>query len=320
MSETPSHPGDGLPLGDRLRYGAEAALFFAFMALFRVIGLPAASRLGGFIGRNIFCWLPPDRVARANLLRAFPEKSQTERDAIRRTMWDNLGRVVGEYPHLDKFTPKGEDPRITYSLPPGVTVDDLKDRPLMFLSAHLGNWEVMPILAQQVGLDGATVVRPPNNPFVADWVARQRRINGPDTMIAKHNAARGMLSQLRAGRMLCMLVDQKLREGVAVPFFGHDAMTTPAPAALALKTGARVLLAANRRLPGPRFHVTVQETPAVALTGDDTKDTLSLTAAITAGIEEIVRADPGQWLWIHNRWSERSDRRARDAERMRDKS
>ena len=142
------------------------------MALFRVIGLPAASRLGGFIGRNIFCWLPPDKVARANLLRAFPGKSQEERDAIRRTMWDNLGRVVGEYPHLDKFTPKGEDPRITYNMAPGMSADGLKAQPLMFLSAHLANWEMMPILAQQLGFDAATMVRPPNNPFVADWVAR----------------------------------------------------------------------------------------------------------------------------------------------------
>ena len=315
MSENPSLSGAGLPLGDRLRYGAEAAVFFAFMALFRVIGLTAASRLGGFIGRNIFCWLPPDRIARANLARAFPEKTPAERNAIRRTMWDNLGRVVGEYPHLDKFTPKGEDPRITYSLPPGMTAEDLKDKPLLFLSAHLGNWEMMPILAHQIGLDVAAVVRPPNNPYVAQWVARQRRINGPDTLIAKHNAARPMLAQLRSGKFLCMLVDQKLREGVAVPFFGHDAMTTPAPAALALRVDARVWLAANRRLAGPRFHVTAQPMAKFTPSGDEAQDTLRLTAAITAGIEQIIRDDPGQWLWIHNRWPT-----ARDAELMRGKA
>jgi KDO2-lipid IV(A) lauroyltransferase len=314
MSETPPLSGAGLSLGERLRFGAEAAIFFAFMALFRAVGLSAASRLGGFIGRNILCWLPPDRVARANLLRAFPEKTQAERDTIRRTMWDNLGRVVGEYPHLDKFTPKGEDPRITYSLPPGMTIDSLRGRPLMFLSAHLANWEMMPILAQQLGVDAATVVRPPNNPFVADWVARQRRINGPDTLIAKHNAVRSMLSQLRGNRALCMLVDQKLREGIAVPFFGHDAMTTPAPAALALKTGARVCIAANRRLAGARFHVTVSPLLDFTPGGDETEDTHVLTAAITAAIEQIVRDDPGQWLWIHNRWPT-----PRDAELMKGK-
>src|SRR5579863_10153267 len=140
MSENPPLAGAGLSLGERLRYGAEAAVFFAFMTLFRLIGLSAASRLGGLIGRNILCWLPADRIARANLARAFPEKSLAERNAVRRTMWDNLGRVVGEYPHLDKFTPKGEDPRITYSLPPGMTIEDLKGKPLLFLSAHLANW------------------------------------------------------------------------------------------------------------------------------------------------------------------------------------
>ena len=222
-------------------------------------------------------------------------------------MWDNLGRVVGEYAHLGRFSPKGEDPRIGYSFPPGMTAESLKHQPLIFLSAHLGNWEMMPIIAEQMGFDGAAVVRPPNNPYIADWVARQRRINGPATMIGKHNAARPMLAQLRAGKMLCMLVDQKLREGVAVPFFGRDAMTTPAPAALALKTGARIVLASNRRLPGARFHVTVSAPLEFTPSGDETSDIQALTAAITAGIEEMVRADPGQWLWIHNRWPTERD-------------
>jgi Kdo2-lipid IVA lauroyltransferase/acyltransferase len=291
-----------LSLGRKLRYSAEAAVFFAFMALFRVIGLEAASRLGGWIGRNIFAWLPPDGVARANLALAFPEKTQAERDAIRRTMWDNLGRVVGEYPHLDKFTPKGEDPRVGYSFSQGVTLESLAKQPVIFLSGHLANWEMMPILAQQIGLDAAAVVRPPNNPYVANWVARQRRINGPATLIAKQNAARPMLAHLRSGKALCILVDQKLREGIAVPFFGRDAMTTPAPAALALKTGARIVVVANRRLPGARFHVSILAPLDFVPSGEEAHDVLALTAAITARIEEIVREDPGQWLWIHQRW------------------
>jgi len=150
-------------------------------------------------------------------------------------------------------------------------------------------------------------VRPPNNPYVADWVARQRRINGPATFIAKHNAARPMLAQLRSDKSLCMLVDQKLREGIAVPFFGRDAMTTPAPAALALKFGAQIVITSNRRLPGARFHVTVHEVIDFIPSGDDTKDIQELTAAVTARIERIIREDPGQWLWIHNRWPTKRD-------------
>jgi Kdo2-lipid IVA lauroyltransferase/acyltransferase len=304
-----SQTGDKLSLSERLRYGAEATVFFAFMGLFRLLGLETASKVGGWIGRNLLSLLPPDRVARANLAASFPEMSARERNAIRRAMWDNLGRVVGEYPHLARFSPHGEDPRITYDLPNGVTIEGMKNRPLMFLSAHLGNWEVMPILAHQLGLEGAAVVRPPNNPFVADWVARQRRIKGPDTLIAKHNAARGMLAQLRADKMLCMLVDQKLREGVAVPFFGRDAMTTPAPAVLVLKTNAHLVFASNKRLPGPRFHVTVWPDIDFVPTGNEAEDCHRLTAAITARIEEMVRVDPSQWLWIHNRWPTERDKR-----------
>ena len=307
--------GSRLSLSQKLRYGAEAAVFFGFMALFRVLGLDKASRLGGWIGRNIFPLLPPDRVARANLALAFPEKSFDEHNEIRRVMWDNLGRVVGEYPHLGAFSPKGEDPRIGYSFPPGVTAESLMGKPLMFLSGHFANWEMMPILAHQVGFEAATVVRPPNNPYVADWVARQRRINGPTTLIAKHNAARSMLGQLRGARSLCMLVDQKLREGIAVPFFGRDAMTTPAPAALALKTGAHIVIASNRRLPGARFHVTVHEVVDFTPTGDDGKDIQALTALVTDRLEKIIREDPGQWLWIHNRWPT-----ARDVELMKAKA
>jgi KDO2-lipid IV(A) lauroyltransferase len=289
-------------LGQKLRYGAEATVFFAFMALFRVLGLDRASRLGGWIGRNIFPLLPPDRIARANLALAFPEKTIDEHNEIRRVMWDNLGRIVGEYPHLGAFSPKGEDPRIGFSFPPGLTLESLMGKRLMFLSGHFANWEMMPILAHQVGFDVAAVVRPPNNPYVADWVARQRRINGPATFIAKHNAARSMLAQLRGDKLLCMLVDQKLREGIAVPFFGRDAMTTPAPAALALRTGAAIVIASNRRLPGARFHVTVHEVVDFTPSGDDAKDTQDLTALVTARLEKIIREDPGQWLWIHNRW------------------
>jgi KDO2-lipid IV(A) lauroyltransferase len=84
-------------------------------------------------------------------------------------------------------------------------------------------------------------------------------------------------------------------------------MTTPAPAALALKTGARIVIASNRRLPGARFHVTVLPALDFVPSGDDERDTMALTAAITARIEEMVRDDPGQWLWIHNRWPNARD-------------
>ena len=291
-----------------LRYWAEAALFFAFMALFRLLGLDRASALGGWIGRTIGPRLPPDRIARDNLAAAFPEKSGAERDAIRHAMWDNLGRVVGEYPHLGKFSPNGPDARIAVEFQDGVTPEQYKGHALMFLSGHFANWEMMPILAEQSGYEGATVVRPPNNPLVARYIERQRGLNGPKAQIAKHNAVRRMIGFLKGGKALFMLVDQKNNEGLGAPFFGRIAMTTPAPAALALKLKAKILIAANRRVDGARFHVTVRPGPDFTPSGDETADIQALTEILTARIEAIVRDDPAQWLWIHRRWPTEKDR------------
>jgi len=285
-----------------LRHGAEAALFFFFMAIFRLLGLDRASALGGWIGRNVGPSLRSDRTARANLAAAFPDKPQAERDAIRMAMWDNLGRVVAEYPHLGRFTPHGDDPRILFEFRTELTPEKAKGVALMFLSGHFANWEMMPILANQLGYQGATVVRPPNNPLVARYVERQRGLTGPKAQIAKHSAVRRMIAFLRDGKALYMLVDQKNDEGLAAPFFGRDAMTTPAPAALALKLKAKILIAANERLGGARFHVTVHSGPEFTPSGDEAADVQMLTEIITARIEEMVRENPGQWLWIHRRW------------------
>ncbi len=285
-----------------LRHGAEAALFFFFMAIFRLLGLDRASALGGWIGRNVGPSLRSDRTARVNLAAAFPDKPQAERDAIRMAMWDNLGRVVAEYPHLEKFSPHGDDPRILFEFRTELTPEKAKGVALMFLSGHFANWEMMPILANQLGYEGATVVRPPNNPLVARYVERQRGLAGPKAQIAKHSAVRRMIAFLRDGKALYMLVDQKNDEGLAAPFFGRDAMTTPAPAALALKLGAKILIAANKRLDGARFQVTVHSGPEFTPSGDEAADVQALTEIITARIEEMVRENPGQWLWIHRRW------------------
>jgi KDO2-lipid IV(A) lauroyltransferase len=295
-----------LTLGERLRYGAEAAIFLVFMGLFRLLGIDRASSLGGWIGRHIFSHLPPDRIARTNLAAAFPEKTAEERDAIRMAMWDNLGRVVAEYAHLDAISSTGPDPRIHIIDRDGAigsAMATMADgRGVMFLSGHLANWEVMPITGNLLGFDGATVVRPPNNPYVARYLETQRGLLGPKKQIAKHKAMRRMVSQLRAGKVLFMLADQKLNEGIPVPFFGRDAMTTPAPAALALKLKANIIMASNRRTGGARFEVIVHPAPAFTPSGEEARDTAALTALITTRIEDIVRADPAQWLWIHNRW------------------
>ena len=162
--------------GQTLRYGAEAFLFLLFMGFFRLLGVDGASALGGFIGREIFARTGVTKRARENLQAAFPEKSAAEIDAIIRTMWDNLGRTVAEYAHLDKFDLKGPTPRITVD---NIELAEaIRGKSVLILSGHFANWEIMPIAASRFGLGGAIVYRPPNNPFVDRYISLGARRQG----------------------------------------------------------------------------------------------------------------------------------------------
>jgi KDO2-lipid IV(A) lauroyltransferase len=301
MSQTESD--SSLTLGQKLRYGAEAGAFFLLMGFFKILGLDAASAVGGFIGRHIFYRTSVSSRARRNLKAAFPEKSDAEIEAIVLEMWDNLGRTVAEYPHLDKLSIKGTDPRIVID---GTAISNAAiaaGNGVMFASGHFGNWEIMPAVAMQLGYDGALVYRPQNNPYVDNWVVRQRGKLGPKEHIGKGaRGTRRVFTLLRNAKSIFLLVDQKTNEGIPVTFFGRDAMTTPLPAALALKMGATLLPTSNERLKGARFKMRIREAVQITPSGNHDEDVRALTAKITETIEQIVRERPSQWLWIHRRW------------------
>jgi KDO2-lipid IV(A) lauroyltransferase len=158
-------------------------------------------------------------------------------------------------------------------------------------------------------VEGGEVYRPLNNPYVDRWMVRHRRANGPEDQIAKGaQGTRRIFSLLRAGKAIFILVDQKTNEGLPAPFFGREAMTTPAPAALALKLNCVILPTSNERMGGARFRVTIHPPLEFAPSGDHDQDMHRLTIQITESIERMVRARPSQWLWIHRRWPKPGDK------------
>jgi KDO2-lipid IV(A) lauroyltransferase len=292
-----------LSFSKKLRYGGESALFFPFMAFFKLLGIDAASAFGGFIGRHLFYRLGPAGRAKQNLHAAYPTMSEDEIDAIVREMCDNLGRVVAEYPHLGKLTLGGPGARIQIDGTQNAEAAFAKGKGVMFISGHFANWETMPVAAGLLGYEGGLVYRPPNNPTVDRWISRQRAKLGPKEQISKGaRGTRRIFTLLRKGKSIFMLVDQKTNEGVPAPFFGRDAMTTPAPAALALKLGSVLLPASVERLKGAHFRMHIHPAIEFSPSGNEDRDVLGLTAKINRAIEDMVRTRPSQWLWIHRRW------------------
>jgi KDO2-lipid IV(A) lauroyltransferase len=304
-----------------LRYLLEAAVFFAFMGFFRVLGVDTASAIGGFIGRKILYRTSATARARENLRAAYPDKGAADIEGIIVEMWDNLGRTIAEYPHLEKFSFKGPNPRIEIANM-GTAVRAVEaNKGLLFVSGHFGNWEIMPLTATEYGVEGGLVYRPLNNPYVDRWMVRQRGKKGPKEHLGKGaQGTKRIFTLLRAGKAIFLLVDQKTSEGVPAPFFGRMAMTTPAPAALALKLGSTILPVSNERLRGARFRMTVHEPIACTPTGDHDQDVLAVTYKINEVLERAVRYRPSQWLWIHRRWPKEGDkprsRRGREAQAL----
>ena len=291
-----------------LRYALEAAGFFAVIGMSRALPVDAASAVGGWFGRTILYHTPVSQRARTNLIAAYPGMERKEREKLIREMWDNLGRTIAEYGHLSSFKVAGPGARIEVAGLEHVARAAASGHGTIFVSGHFANWEMLPFAAAQSGVEGGAVYRPLNNPLVDRWMVRQRRANGPDEMIAKGpQGTRRIFTLLRSHKAIFMLVDQKTNQGLAIPFFGRDAMTTPAPAALALKLGATLLPTSNERLGGARFRVTVHPPIVFEPGGDHDRDVVALTTAMNAAVEACVRHRPSQWLWIHRRWPKPGD-------------
>ncbi|WP_298725568.1 lauroyl acyltransferase [uncultured Ferrovibrio sp.] len=274
------------------------------LALFRALSLDAASAVGGWIGRQLGPHLSVHEQAKTHLARAMPELDEAKRAAILRGMWDNLGRVLGEYAHLgdiDIGTPQRPG-RI--ELVGGENLDFVRDsgKPAIFISAHYGNWELMSLVATQWGLPLIHVYRAANNPLTEEILQELRKPVGGEHIPKGVQAAREIIKALKRKQSIGMLVDQKLNTGIPVPFFGRDAMTSPAAAELALKSGCPIVPAYVERLDGARFRVTVEKPVYFERTGNHERDVYDATLWINQKIEGWIRARPDHWFWVHKRW------------------
>jgi len=273
-------------------------------SLFRILPIDMASALGGWLGRIIGPRLSLSLRATINLSAAFPEKSADKIAEIVRGMWDNLGRVAAEYPHLGEINVYDPDGRV--ETVGEEHVDLLRDdgNAGIFYSAHLGNWEIVSLGATQRGLPLDRVYREANNRLV-EWMYQHGRAAVEGALIPKGPAgARLLLKSIKGGNHLGMLVDQKMNDGIPVPFFGRDVMTAPALAELALRYDCPVVPARVTRLKGARFRLSIIPPMQLARTGDRQADVAANMAQVNAIIEQWVRDTPEQWLWLHNRWPE----------------
>ncbi len=287
-----------LKLSERI----EGAAAVALMGVFKALPIDLASGFGGVLARAVGPLLGISKRARRNLEQAMPELSAAEREAVVRKMWDNLGRVIAEYPHIGRMKCFVPGTRLPVTGLEHVDAAVARGRPIIFISGHYGNWEAPGIAASQYGLPMALIYRAPNNPIVAAMMERMRADFSGSIIPKGAGGARQLIQSIKAGRTIAMLIDQKMNDGIPVPFFGRDAWTASGAVELAMRHDCTILMARAQRTSGAHFALSVS--PAIELdqTGDRHADVRATLIRINQELERWIREDPGQWFWLHKRW------------------
>ena len=287
---------------------ALALLVRGAFAVMRALGPDLGPRLGGAVARTLGPLTPAHRIGAANVAASFPEQTAAWRAGVMREAWDNLGRVAGEYVHLDRIWDLTEERR-----PDGrIVIDDAtaarfatlraEGGPVLVFASHLANWELPAVAAAQHGVRASVLYRTPNNKAIARIILELRRGLMGELIPAGLMAPTKMAKALQDGALVGMLVDQRFGRGPRIQFLGREAAANPLVANLARRFDCPVRGARAIRLPGGRFRLELTDPIDLPRDAEGLIDVVGATQAMNDVIAGWVREHPGQWLWMHRRW------------------
>jgi KDO2-lipid IV(A) lauroyltransferase len=288
-----------------IRYRAEAFILLLLMGIFKCIGIDAASAAGGFLGGLIGPRIGTSRKMHENLTRAFPNIPEAERDKIINACWRHLGRILGEYPHLETIARRRTEiigaEHVTAALHTG--------KAAILWSGHIGNWEIFaPALALHFNINPSITYRALNNPYADRLLQRARILNGRIDAIPKHHSSgKTLLQHVKDGKCIGILIDQKYNAGLAVSFFGQPAMTNPVAVKLALHYDCALIPFHVERLgDAARFRLTFFPAQNLQTEAGTKRTELELLQECHSLLEDWIRQMPAQWLWMHKRWDSKN--------------
>ena len=279
-------------------YFLEGSFLLLIFIVLRILPLGISSFLMGKLSSLIGPRLGVTKKAYNNIKKVMPEKNEKEITKIIKDMWENLGKVAGEYPHLSKISPEKNNKIQIYGKKNLLLVKKTKT-PAIFFSGHLANWEISPIAAIKNGVPVLSIFRRPNNPFI-NFLIKYIRSNLPMAPKGKEGA-RQLIYSLKKGRSIGLVIDQKMNDGIEVPFFNKPAMTSDALAQLCLRIKSLVIPVQVERMKNTNFKITFHNPLKITKNGQK-KTPLEIMTEVNLIVEKWIRKNPGQWLWLHRRW------------------
>jgi len=287
-----------------IKYFFEFITIISLFCIFKIIGLRNASNLGSILGRLIGPLFRSKNIIKQNIKTGLGKIDEKKESEIINDMWSNIGRTFAEYIFLKDF--KFNRTNFDHIKIRGINyLDEIKknNEAVVFYSGHFANFELMAMELDKSGIKCAAIYRPLNNFFLNPLMEYLRmKFICPNQIPKGRMGLREIISKVKDGYSIALMVDQRVSEGPRTLFFNKPAHTTTIPAQLALKYNCKLVPISLERKEGPNFEMTIHEPYKIEKTGNDEKDTKNITLKINQIIEKMIIGNPKQWIWSHNRW------------------
>ena len=281
-----------------IRYFFEYITIIILFSLFKLLGYKIASELGYFLGKTFGPFFRSKKIITDNLNKFDTSLTSEKINKISQEMWGNYGRILSEYPYISNFRKGDLDKYIKIE-----NVERLeevkKGQPVVFVSAHFSNFELMAMAIEKAGINLSAIYRPLNNKMVNSIMEPLRRKYICKKQIKKGlNGVREALKYFKQGISIAIMIDQRVSEGQRINFFNYPAHTTTIPAQFVKKFGCKIQPVHIERYDKINFKISFDE----QITMDDNADDAFISLRLNQWLEEKIRKNPSQWIWSHDRW------------------
>jgi len=282
-----------------IKYFIQFLIIFILFLIFKVLGLKFASYTSGKIVSFIGPFFRSKTLIESNILKALPNLNKNEVKKISKMMWHNYGRILAEYMFIKEF--RTSDVENNIEIIGQKKLDTIKENnePVIFISAHFNNFELMAMHLEKSGINLATVYRPLNNKFLNFIMEKIRKKYICKNQIKKGiSGTKQLLTFFKKKTSIALMIDQRVSQGVRSNFFQHKAFTTTIPAQFVKKFKCKVVPIYIERTEGVNFKLTIHD----PLEYSNTETVESITLSLNILLEKMILKNPDQWIWSHNRW------------------
>tara|TARA_B100000902_G_scaffold399449_1_gene470332 strand:+ start:550 stop:1413 length:864 start_codon:yes stop_codon:yes gene_type:complete len=282
-----------------IKYFFQYLIIKVFFIFFKIIGYRRASNVGEFIGRNFGPFFKSKKIIKKNILNYNPNLNEKLIENFIKKMWGNYGRIFAEYMFIKDFRINKLDNHLKINGSEHLNEIKKKNKPVVFISAHFSNFELMAMQIEKSGINLGAVYRPLNNIFLNKTMEELRKKYICKLQIKKGlTGLRDILKIFKNNFSIAMMIDQRVTEGITIDFFNKPAFTTSIPAQLVKKFKCPIVPVHIQRKNNNDFEITINK----PIYFENSEDINSISKKLNFWLEEMISKNPEQWIWSHNRW------------------